>query len=130
MLKIWKTTLSNIPSIIHYSWRGTSYNWYYHCTPVYGKPWNQFYWYQLEECWNASMKQVRIWNQIILIYNQNVYSYRSSLLTESLLSRNILLRIIKFQNYPPHKHPPQNNWLSSSDLSSSELSFPEISSSE
>ena len=52
-------------------------------TLVYGKPWNQFYWYQLEKCWNASLKQVRIWNQIIVTYNQNVYSYRSSLLTES-----------------------------------------------
>ena len=30
MLKIWKTTLSNNPSMIHYSWRDTSYNWYYH----------------------------------------------------------------------------------------------------
>ena len=30
MLKIWKTTLSNNLSIIHYSWRDTSYNWYYY----------------------------------------------------------------------------------------------------
>ena len=51
--------------------------------PVYGNPWNQFYWSELEECWYASLKQVRIWIQIIVIYNQNIYSYRSSLLTES-----------------------------------------------
>ena len=30
MLKIWKTTLSYNFSIIHYSWRDTSYNWYYY----------------------------------------------------------------------------------------------------
>ena len=30
MLKIWKTTLSNNRSIIHYSWRDASFNWYCH----------------------------------------------------------------------------------------------------
>ena len=152
MLKIWKTTLSNNPSMIHYSWRDTSYNWYYHSK--YTSLWKPMESILLIWTWrmlvcfletgkNLNSNNCNLQSKYLLI--QVITSDKIS--PEAFLLENPLHKYLPqnhyFWKYPPQiyppqnyrfqKYPPQKNWipeLPSSDLSSSELMFLEISSSE
>ena len=127
MLKIWKTTLSNNPSMMHYSWRDTSYNWYYHS--------------KYTSLWKPMESILLIWTWRMLVCfletGKNLNSNNCNLQSKSLLIQVITFDWISPEAFLLEKSSSQISSseplfleISSSDLSSSELSFPEISSSE
>ena len=127
MLKIWKTTLSNNPSMMHYSWRDTSYNWYYHS--------------KYTSLWKPMESILLIWTWRMLVCfletGKNLNSNNCNLQSKYLLIQVITSDWISPEAFLLEKSSSQISSseplfleISSSDLSSSELSFPEISSSE
>ena len=112
MLKIWKTTLSNNLSIIHYSWRDTSYNWYYHS--------------KYTSLWKPMESILLIWTWRMLVCfletGKNLNSNNCN-----LQSKSLLIQVITFDWISPEAFLLEK---SSSQISSSEPLFLEISSSE
>ena len=112
MLKIWKTTLSNNPSMIHYSWRDTSYNWYYHS--------------KYTSLWKPMESILLIWTWRMLVCfletGKNLNSNNCN-----LQSKSLLIQVITFDWISPEAFLLEK---SSSQISSSEPLFLEMSSSE
>ena len=112
MLKIWKTTLSNNPSLIHYSWRDTSYNWYYHS--------------KYTSLWKPMESILLIWTWRMLVCfletGKNLNSNNCN-----LQSKYLLIQVITSDWISPEAFLLEK---SSSQISSSEPLFLEISSSE
>ena len=159
MLKIWKTTLSNNPSMMHYSWRDTSYNWYYHSK--YTSLWKPMesillIWTLrmlvcfLETGKNLNSNNCNLQSKYLHTHIDHQFwlnlprslSFRKILLTNiflrTIISGNILLRTIEFFKYPPKIYPPQNYGFQKyppqnnwiPELSSTEISYSDLFSSE
>ena len=137
MLKIWKTTLSNNRSIIHYSWRDASFNWY--CHSKYTSLWKTM----------ESIIFISTWRmfEYFLETGKNLKSNNCNLQSNNLLIKGITSDKISPETIPSEKSSSQissleplfldissleqlYSYISSSDLSSSELSFPDTSSLE
>ena len=112
MLKIWKTTLSNNPSMIHYSWRDTSYNWYYHS--------------KYTSLWKPMESILLIWTWRMLVCfletGKNLNSNNCN-----LQSKYLLIQVITSDWISPEAFLLEK---SSSQISSLEPLFLEMSSSE
>ena len=112
MLKIWKTILSNNLSIIHYSWRDASFNWY--CHSKYTSLWKTM----------ESILLISTWRMLecFLETGKNLKSNN-----RYLQSKCLLIQVITSDWISPEAFLLEK---SSSQISSSEPLFLEISSSE